>query len=191
MAHRIGVFGAAFTWLPESEIFAANVGRRIVERGCVVVTGGTSGLPHIAGCAALNGGGQVIGISPAKNATEHVDVYKKPISGVTHMIWTGAGFTGRNYLNLRNCDGAIFIGGELGTLEEFCVGCYEGKVLGVLENSGGVCGILRQVLGVCRTDHGYSVTFSTEPNTLVDTIVRQLDQLLIDQQKDSKTRGIV
>ena len=81
----------------------------------------------------------VLGISPAHDATEHVETYGKPLDGSTHIFYTGLGLTGRNVLNIRNCDLAVFVGGEAGTLQEFAIAVNEGRVVGVLTNSGGIC----------------------------------------------------
>lgn len=166
---RVGVFGGAF--ITESsfvEELAEGVGRISAERGYIVVTGATSGLPHIAGRAALSAGGTVLGVSPARNSLEHTKVYGKPLDGCSHIFYTGQGYTGRNYLNLRNCDMGIFIGGEAGTLEEFCVGVYEGLVLGALINSGGICELLPEIVKRFQTPHGGSFCFATEPVELMD-----------------------
>lgn len=170
---RIGVFGAALVVDFESaEALAREVGRSIARRGHIVVTGATSGLPHIAGRAALEEGGTVLGVSPARHAAEHVTVYGKPLDGCSHIFYTGQGYTGRNYLNLRNCDMGVFIGGEAGTLEEYCIGVYEGLVLGALTNSGGISELLPEIVKRFRTQHGGAFCFGTEPDQLHNEIGR-------------------
>ncbi len=171
---RIGVFGGAFVIDSErAEEMAREIGRGIVRRGHIVMTGATSGLPHIAGKAALEAGGVVLGVSPARDAVEHTNRYKKPLDGCSHIFYTGQGYTGRNYLNLRNCDMGVFIGGEAGTLEEYCVGIYEGLVLGALTNSGGICELLPEIVKRFKTDHGGAFCFSDEPENLLDTMISQ------------------
>jgi uncharacterized protein (TIGR00725 family) len=44
----------------------------------------------------------------------------------------------RNVVNVRSSDIVIIFGGELGTLNEFTIAYDEGKVIGVLVNTGGV-----------------------------------------------------
>jgi uncharacterized protein (TIGR00725 family) len=169
---RVGVFGSAFfVEAAAAESLARRVGKAIAERGLVAVTGATTGLPHFAGRAAIEAGGVVLGISPARNAAEHVGKFAKPMDGCTHVLYTGQGYTGRNYLNLRNCDLAIFLGGEAGTLEEYCIGVYEGLVLGALINSGGICELLPTIVTKFKTRHGSAWVFGTEPESLLDEML--------------------
>lgn len=181
---RIGVFGGAFeAGAAETQLLARQIGEGIASRGHITVTGATSGLPYFAGKAALEAGGIVLGISPARNAADHVAQYQKPLDGCSHIFYTGQGYTGRNYLNLRNCDIAVFIGGEAGTLEEFCVGVYEGLVLGVLRNSGGICELLPEIAKRFRTDHGEVLCFAIDADKLLDEVIDayQARRLVPDQ----------
>lgn len=168
---RIGVFGAAFAWNNVEKDLAIRAGVAIAHKKCITVTGMTTGLSHFAAQASRRRGGFVIGVSPVANAREHVERYGKPLDACDLPIWTGNGYTGRNYLNLRNCDGAIFIGGEYGTLEEFCIGNYEGKVLGVVEGSGGVTSCIRGIIRKIRTNHGAVVLFNRMPEQLVFDVI--------------------
>jgi uncharacterized protein (TIGR00725 family) len=169
---RIGVFGGAImTGTAEIESLAKQIGQGIAQRGHVAITGATSGLPYLAGKAALGVGGTVLGISPARDANEHVKKYQKPLDGCSHIIYTGQGYTGRNYLNLRNCDIALFLGGEAGTLEEFCVGVYEGLVLGVFTNSGGICELLPEIVKRFATDHGQVFCFGVDVDQLINETI--------------------
>lgn len=171
-ALRVGVFGGAFvTESGQTETLARGVGLAIAKRGLITVTGATSGLPHLAGRSALEAGGVVLGVSPARNAQEHTQRYNKPLDGCSYIFYTGQGYTGRNYLNLRNCDMGIFVGGEAGTLEEYCIGVYEGLVVGALTNSGGICDILPQIVKRFRTQHGGAFCFGTEPEPLLDEML--------------------
>lgn len=160
----------------KSEKAAYQIGSQIAAHQCITVTGATSGLPYLAGKGALENGGFVLGISPAINATEHVEKYNKPLDGCSVIIWTGSGYTGRNYLNLRNCHAAIFVGGETGTLEEFCIAHYEGKVIGILEGSGGVADQIKNLMQVCTTSHGAVIEYGNEPLKLVDKVYSLLNE---------------
>jgi uncharacterized protein (TIGR00725 family) len=169
---RVGVFGGAFdTVSSTAEALAKEVGRTIAARGLITITGATTGLPHIAARSALNAGGVVLGVSPARNADQHVREFNKPLDGCTHIFYTGQGYTGRNALNLRNCDLAVFVGGEAGTLEEYCIGVYEGKVLGAFTNSGGICELLPEIVKRFRTDHGGAFCFGTAPEELINQML--------------------
>ena len=173
---RIGVFGSAFQWFNEHEKISYLIGEEIAKLNCVLVTGATTGLPYHAGKGALKAGGFVLGISPALNPKEHTEKYNKPLDGCSVIIWTGSGYTGRNYLNVRNCDAAVFIGGETGTLEEFCIADYEGKVIGVLEGSGGVADKIKNIMKDCSTDHGTIIEYDKDPKSLINKIVSRLKE---------------
>ena len=171
---RIGIFGGAFDWNRNAEKSAAAIGTYIAKNKCSAVTGATTGLPYVAGKSAMEHGAFVLGISPAHDINEHTQKYKKPTDGCSVIIWTGSGYTGRNYLNIRNCDGAIFIGGETGTLEEFCIANYEGKVIGALEGSGGVSDKIREIMSVSPTDHGAVIIYDTDPKRLFRSVLQEL-----------------
>ncbi|HXO19466.1 MAG TPA: hypothetical protein VOA87_06020 [Thermoanaerobaculia bacterium] len=169
---RVGIFGSAFhIETPEADALARRLGKAIAARGLIAVTGATSGLPHVGGQAAIEMGGTVLGISPARDYHEHIGKFAKPIDGCTHIFYTGQGYTGRNYLSLRNCDLAVFLGGEAGTLEEFCIGVYEGLVLGALTNSGGICGLLPTIVQKFRTNHGEVFLCGTDPERLLEEML--------------------
>jgi len=169
---RIGVFGSASNHQARaSEVLAGQLGQAIARRGLIVVTGATSGLPHIATRSALEAGGVALGVSPARNAREHVEEYGKPLDGCTHIFYTGLGLSGRNLLNIRNCDLAAFVGGEAGTLQEFAIAVNEGLVVGALTNSGGICEKLPDIAKGFRTDYGGAFCFGTDPETLLDDML--------------------
>jgi predicted Rossmann-fold nucleotide-binding protein len=58
--------------------------------------------------------------------------------GYDAIIYTGSGLMGREIENIRSCDVVIFAGGRSGTLGEFAIAYDEGKVIGVLESTGGI-----------------------------------------------------
>ena len=120
---------------------AGRLGQVIAERGCVLVTGATTGLPDIVSRAARRRGGLTIGISPAPSWNEHVSEYSLPEDGVDVMVYTGFGLKGRNVVNIRTSDIVIIFGGVIGTLNEFTIAYDEGKVIGLLEGTGGESGV--------------------------------------------------
>jgi len=154
-----------------SEALAGQLGHAIARRGLIVVTGATSGLPYVASRRALEAGGVVLGVSPARNAREHIEEYGKPLDGCTHIFYSGLGLTGRNVLNIRNCDLATFVGGEAGTLQEFAIAVNEGLVVGALTNSGGICEKLPGIVAGFRTDYGGVCCFGTDPEALLDEML--------------------
>ena len=79
-------------------------------------------------------------------------------------------------LNFPPRNAGIFIGGETGTLEEFCIAVYEGKVIGVLEKSGGVCDKIQDVMSVCPTNHGAIIIYESDYKKLLSQVLKHLEK---------------
>lgn len=137
---KIGVFGSAGGNMEKLKPMARAIGKTIASQDCILVTGGCPGLPYEAALGAHEKGGLVLGISPAMNLEHHRDVFKFPVHPYA-LIYTGFEKKGRNVISIRTCDGAIFISGRSGTLNEFTSSWDEGdaaKVIGLLTGTGGV-----------------------------------------------------
>jgi uncharacterized protein (TIGR00725 family) len=89
---------------------AEEVGRRLAERGVVVVTGGRSGVADAASMGAAAAGGVAIGVLPGTDRSE-----ANP--WVSYALTTGLGDT-RNALVAMNGDAVIALDGAAGTLSE-------------------------------------------------------------------------
>jgi len=123
----------------EQKNLAKIIGEEIASQGCILITGSGTGLPHQAALAAATRGGTCLGFSPAMNLAEHIEKYKFPVEPYI-LIFTGMEKKGRNIISIRSCDGVIFVGGRIGTLNEFTIAfdeADENKVIGILEGSGG------------------------------------------------------
>lgn len=135
--------GSAADTLPaegraELEARAEDLGRAIAARRAVLLTGATTGIPYIVGRAARAAGAFHIGISPATDEREHVASYGLPLDACDAIIYTGFGLKGRNVVLVRSCEIAIFIGGSIGSLNEFTIAYDEGRIIGCLAGTGGV-----------------------------------------------------
>jgi uncharacterized protein (TIGR00725 family) len=172
---QIGVMGGAFKYTPEAIIEAYRVGKFIAEKGCVLITGATTGIPYAAVLGAKTHNGVVVGISPASNARQHADDFGKPLNGYDAVVYTGMGYNGREPINIASCDGIIFIGGEFGTLIEFGQGFYEGKVLGVLTGVGGISDKLKQIVGYMETNFGSEIIYDSESLKLVERVIKAVE----------------
>ena len=146
---------------------ATRLGRAIAEHHCVLVTGATTGFPHIVSCASRERGGFSIGISPAMSKEEHIARYSLPVDGVDVLIYTGFGLKGRNVINVRSSDIVVIFGGELGTLNEFTIAYDEGKVIGVLEGSGGVAERILEISKLSSRRGLGEIIFEKEPEKLI------------------------
>ena len=180
---KVGVMGSARKEMSDAEAdmvrlssVADRLGQVIAERGCVLVTGATTGFPDIVSRAMRRHGGLTIGISPAFSREEHVSRYSLPDDGVDVIIYTGFGLKGRNVINVRTSDVVIIFGGGMGTLNEFTIAYDEGKVIGVLEGTGGVADRIKEISRLSSKRGGSELVFNSSPEALIDTCLRVLGE---------------
>jgi len=153
---------------------AERLGEVIAERGCVLVTGATTGFPDIVSRAARRRGCLTVGISPASSREEHTTRYSLPDDGVDVLVYTGFGLKGRNVINVRSSDVVIIFGGGIGTLNEFTIAYDEGKVVGVLQGTGGVADQIKEIVALSSNADGLKLVFGSDPEYLVDTCLKVL-----------------
>jgi uncharacterized protein (TIGR00725 family) len=178
----VGIMGSAGGGLTEQVRQQARcLGGCIARRGYVLITGACPGLPHDAVKGASEAGGVVVGISPALNIEEHVTKYLCPTRGYSAIIYTGSGLMGREIENIRSCDVVIFAGGRSGTLGEFAVAYDEGKVIGVLEGSGGITEHIDEIIGMVNKQTGAKVYYDTDPEKLLDKLERIYQEGILPQ----------
>jgi uncharacterized protein (TIGR00725 family) len=176
----VGVMGAsaadALTGAEEQRVteVAEALGRALASNHCILVTGATTGLPALVANAFRGAGGFALGISPAENRAEHLTRYGLPEDGADVVIYTGFGYKGRNVINVRSADIVIFVGGATGTLNEFTIAYDEGKIIGVLEGTGGVADHLREIIAFCAKPTRGVVLFENDPERLVAAGLRAL-----------------
>ena len=173
----VGVMGAsandAFSAAEAHRVqaLAEGLGAAIARAGCILITGATTGLPDLVAQACRNNGGFTLGVSPAENRNEHVGRYGLPDDGADVIIYTGFGYKGRNVINVRSADIVLIIGGATGTLNEFTIAYDEGKIIGVLEGSGGVADHLNEIIEFCKKPSAGAVFLDRDPVKLVTRCV--------------------
>jgi uncharacterized protein (TIGR00725 family) len=166
---QIGVMGSAGGQISAQELgLARRVGHRIAERGCTIVTGACPGLPHAAVLGATEAGGISLGVSPALSREEHVNVYGSPLQPYSAIVFTGSGLMGRETHNIHSSDFVIFVGGRSGTLGEFCIAYDEGKLIGILTNSGGISNEFVPISKMVHKETGSIIVTDDGPEALVD-----------------------
>jgi len=146
---------------------AESLGTILAGHACILVTGATTGIPGLVARTFRDHGGFALGISPAENRREHIERYRLPEDGADAIIYTGFGYKGRNVLNVRSADIVIIVGGATGTLNEFTIAYDEGKIIGVMEGSGGIADHLREIIEQCKKDCPGIVVFGDDPEKLV------------------------
>jgi uncharacterized protein (TIGR00725 family) len=155
---------------------ARQVGKEIAKKGHILISGATTGVPYEAAKAAKKAGGSNIGFSPAGSEVEHKRKYRLPDEGIfDHIIYTEAGYAGRNLLMVRSADATIMIDGRMGTLNEFTVAFEENEIVGVLEGSGGTADEVRRIIGVAKKGNR-KVIFDNNPVKLVDKIIEKISK---------------
>ena len=147
------------------------LGREIARNSFCILTGACPGLPHETVLGAKEVGGHTIGISPARNLQEHIEVYESPYHEYDVMVYTGLGLMGRELVNIRTSDIIIVVGGRSGTLGEFAIAFEEGKVIGVLKGSGGIADNLDQVEPSLAKGTGAVIIHREDPAELVAAVV--------------------
>jgi len=174
---KIAISGAAETQfmnvneMPEVEM----IGRLIAEHDMVTVTGATTGAPYWAAKGAKEAGGIVIGISPAATKREHVEVYHLPLDYHDLIIYVGGGYSERNLIFTRAADAVIYVGGRIGTLNEFTDAFEDKKPQGVLLGTGGTTDDIKKILEDAHRGMG-KVVFDADPRALFDKVVAMVEQ---------------
>jgi len=150
---------------------AEELGAAIAKQDCILITGATTGLPDLVAQAFRQSGGFALGVSPAENRQEHITRYGLPEDGADVIIYTGFGYKGRNVINVRSADIVLIVSGATGTLNEFTIAYDEGKVIGVLEGSGGIADHVREIIKICNKPALEKIFFDRDPVTLVESCV--------------------
>lgn len=158
---------------------AFTVGARVASGGGVLLTGGCSGLPHAAAQGARSAGGLTIAISPAMRREEHVLQYSYPLDSDI-VVYTGMGTKGRNVILVRSADACVFIGGGMGTLNEFTIAFDDLDsrcAIGVLLDTGGFSGdFLKLAQRVDRFPRA-ALMAESDPDKLVAALFRHVEKL--------------
>jgi hypothetical protein len=169
---KIGVMGSATGRLfPKHRTLAFDLGRVIAEEGCITVTGACPGLPLESARGAHSAGGLVVGISPGLSEWEHVHKYRSPVAWHDILIFTGSGLMGREVVNIRSSDIVVIAGGRSGTLGEFSIAYDEGKLIGVLEGTGGITSEIKTIVSIIRKKTGAKVIYDADPQNLVRKLI--------------------
>ena len=175
----VGVMGSAGGDIdPEVLERTHRLGQEIARRGHVLITGACPGIPHEAVRGAKAEKGFVVGISPALNLSEHMEAYQSPTWGYDAIIYTGSGLMGREIENIRSCDVVIFAAGRSGTLGEFAIAYDEGKIIGVLKDTGGVTQHIDKIVSFVEKKTDAVIVSAADPSRLMDLLERTYEETL-------------
>jgi uncharacterized protein (TIGR00725 family) len=175
----VGVMGSAQEGLNHGiaeslKSLAIVLGQKIAENGCTLITGATTGVPDLISRAARSAGAITIGVSPAQSREEHISRYSLPDDGADVIVYTGFGLKGRNVINVRSSDIVVIVGGGIGTLNEFTIAFDEGKVIGILEGTGGVADRIKEIAALSGRSVASELVFDSDPKALIETCLQVL-----------------
>jgi uncharacterized protein (TIGR00725 family) len=172
MKLKIGVMGSASGRLPGPiKRIAYQLGKSIAEADCVTVTGACPGFPFEAARGAHEAKGLVVGISPGLSLWEHENKYNSPTEFHDVLIFTGSGLMGREVVNIRTSDIIVIVGGRSGTLGEFSIAYDEGKLIGVLLNTGGITEDIKHIVTIIRKRTRARVVYDQNPERLIKRLL--------------------
>ncbi|TSA44721.1 hypothetical protein D4R51_03210 [bacterium] len=186
LKYKICISGAAETGHCSKDAIekAEQLGQEVAKRGLVLMTGATIGIPYWAAKGAKEAGGMVIGLSPAASKEAHIKTYHLPTDYHDLIIYTGFDYAGRNLLLTRSADAIITICGRMGTLNEFTIAFEDKKPNGVLEGSGGMADMIRDILEKSHRGWGKTI-FSRDPADLLDKLL----DLIESEDKKNGVKG--
>ena len=93
------------------------------------------------------------------------------------MVFTGSGLIGRETHNIHSSDFVLFVGGRSGTLGEFAIAYDEGKLIGILTNSGGISNEFTNIAGLVKKETGSIILTDDSPEKLVDRCLEEYRRL--------------
>ncbi len=174
--YKIAVLGSAGTPEKSAERAAFRAGLHAATRGGIILTGGCGGLPYAAEQGARSVGGLTVGVSPAMRAEEHRQLYSYPLESDV-MLFTGMGRKGRNVILVRSADACIFIGGGMGTLNEFTIAFDElgpECAIGALAGTGGLSDEFSRIVSISGRVPRALLAVDPSPSNLVDILFEHL-----------------
>jgi len=185
---KISVSGAAETGHcgPGAMEKGKELGREIIRQGAVLVTGATTGFPLWSAIGAKEEGGVSIGISPAASEREHIEEYNLPVDYMDLIVYTGAGYSGRDILLTRSSDAVVIGCGRVGTIHEFTVAFEDTKPIGILEGPWQTDQVIRDIMEKGHR-HNDKVIFDNDPQNLIRRIMEMINA---NKVREYKVKGV-
>ena len=171
---QIAICGSAQVTDPKVAEQAEIIGSYIAKSGHILISGATTGYPWHAAKGAKQAGGLSFGISPATGRQEHAQ-QNRPFEYFDAITYTGFGATGRNVIIIRSGDAVIFVGGRIGTVNEFTAAYEANRVLGVLKGSSPNADLLPQIATQSGRPGGV-VIYKENPEILVQKVIEELEK---------------
>lgn len=175
--YKIGVSGAEIIGHCQKGAAkkAREIGKQIALHNGVVITGACWGMPHEAVIGAKQEGGLTIGVSPAISKERHEKEYEFPVEDYDMIFYTGYGFSARDVWLMRMSDAVIFICGRIGTLNEFTICFEDNRLMGVLEETGGISDEIKKIIKIANKGPG-RIIYEKDPKKLIDKVCEAIDK---------------
>jgi uncharacterized protein (TIGR00725 family) len=174
---KVAVLGSASTSDTSSAWGkAVKIGEAVASRGAVLLTGACPGFPHAAVLGANSSGGQTVGISPAANREDHEVAYAYPLES-SIILFTGMGTKGRNVILIRSADACVFVGGGMGTLNEFTISCDDlapNCAIGILTKTGGFSDEFLHLVSLSGKTPRALLVAEPDPEVLVEKLFKHI-----------------
>ena len=184
MTFKIGVFGSALGQIDSETLKKSReIGALIAKNNHIIITGGCPGIPYEAAKAAYEEGGKTIAYSPATDIEQHKK-YNYPTDSTKEFVFIPKDYRHaknmeickkyRNISSVSACDAAIMISGRIGTLNEFTIAYDLGKIIGILENTGGITTHIQKLVEDLNKKTNAKIIYSKEPKDLIAKIQEAL-----------------
>lgn len=186
MTYKIGVFGSAAEILEEQAILKAEgTGKFLGLEKVDIINGACTGLPYIASKKAFEMGSRIFGYSPCTDLKGQKEFTPNDDLGIYEEIfYTPKSFEFadnldvckkyRNVISTANCNAGIIISGRFGTMNEFTNLFDMGKVIGVLERSGGIADEIKILNAKIKKKSKAKIVFSNSAEKLVKLVLEEL-----------------
>jgi len=186
---KIGIYGSAVNEGKRAEDLAKSLGTELsYHKDIILITGAGHGIPYIVATTAAKNGTKIWGFPPVKNQKAllkympdvDLSIYKK----ITYIpkyfplrISLAACRVYRNFASTKQADAGIIVSGRWGTMNEFTSLHSMGKVIGILEGTGGIADELSSLLFKIEKPSKSKVIIEKDPKKLVKKVLEELAKI--------------
>lgn len=185
MKYKIGVYGSAVNEKESICKTAQKLGRILGDYNVIVVTGACSGIPYLVASEAAKKRKEIWGFSPELNLEKQKKAFPDDNSAIYSKLFYVPGdfpFSSRqevcrryrNVTSTATVDAGIIIAGRWGTLNEYTNLYDMGKVIGILDGTGGVADELKNLSQKIYKPSNAKIFFNNDPNELVELVLAEL-----------------
>ena len=134
MCKKIAIIGTSFGKIDDTlKINCFELGKWLAENKYLVITGACPGISYYVGDGVIKNGGKVKGYTPAKDITEHCNLYKFPNEGYSELEFIKEKYEinevyfRRSINAIHNADIVVSLDGGRGTMSELFLATFFSK----------------------------------------------------------------